>query len=76
MQAVFQVPKRDISVFYYRSKLNTMNLTVTGLAQDDTLCFVWHEGEGGKGVTEVGSCILIYLEQMAEKCRSDDLEAI
>ncbi|CAH1110705.1 unnamed protein product [Psylliodes chrysocephalus] len=68
------VPKGDLSVFYYRSKLNTMNLTVTGLAEDETLCFVWHEGEGGKGVTEVGTCILFYLEYKAEKCQSDDLE--
>ncbi|CAH1100572.1 unnamed protein product [Psylliodes chrysocephalus] len=56
MKAVFQLPKGDTSIFYYRSKLNTMNLTITGLAKDETWCFVWHEGEGGKGVTEVASC--------------------
>ncbi|KAJ8964508.1 hypothetical protein NQ314_004796 [Rhamnusium bicolor] len=74
MQAVFQTPKGDLSIFYYRSKLNTMNLTVSSLGEDETWCFVWHEGDGGKGATEIGSCILFYLQYKAETCDSDDLE--
>lgn len=54
-----------------------MNLTVTELGNDSsTFCYVWHEGEGGKGVTEVGSCILQYLEKIANKINHEDLEVV
>ncbi|CAG9767658.1 unnamed protein product [Ceutorhynchus assimilis] len=76
MQAVLPIPKGDISIFYYKSKLNTMNLSVTEIGNDATWCYVWHEGEGGKGATEVGSCILKYLEEKASKCDSEELEIV
>lgn len=74
MQAVMQIPKANSSIFYYKSKLNTMNLTISDIGQDETLCYVWHEGDGGKGSTEVCTCILLYLEYKSATTNSDDLE--
>lgn len=76
MQAVIQIPKGEISIFYYKSKLNTMNLTVTELGNDSTCCYIWHEGAGGKGATEVGTCILKYLEDKSIKLDNEELEIV
>ncbi|KAJ8915389.1 hypothetical protein NQ315_008276 [Exocentrus adspersus] len=76
MQAVLQVPKGEISIFYYKSKLNTMNFTITEIGTNVTNCYVWHEGEGGKGATEVGSCLLRYLEEKANQVNNEDLEFV
>ncbi|CAG9773423.1 unnamed protein product [Ceutorhynchus assimilis] len=63
LQAVFQCPKGDISVFYYKSKF--LNLTFYELKTNDVTCFVWHEGEAERGVNEIGSCVLRYIEEKA-----------
>lgn len=76
MQAVVPIPKGDISIFYYKSRLNTINLTITEIGNDATWCYVWHEGEGGKGATEVGSCLLKYLEERCNERNSEDLEIV
>lgn len=41
-----------------------INFTVTELGTKDTTCFVWHEGEGARGVNEIGSCVLMYLRKL------------
>lgn len=76
MQAIMPVPKGDVSIFYYKSRLSTMNFTVTELKSDETFCYVWHEGEGGKGATEVGSCLYKYLEEQSLKRDNENLEFI
>lgn len=76
MQAIVQIPKGEISILYYKSKLNTMNFTIAEMSSDATQCYVWHEGEGGKGATEVGSCMLSYLQEKSLKCDSEELEIV
>lgn len=63
MQADLQLSKKNNSIFYYKSKLNTMNLTLTDIENDETKCYVWHEGEGGKGTIEIETCILRYVSK-------------
>ncbi|XP_060810218.1 uncharacterized protein LOC132904307 [Amyelois transitella] len=48
LQAVMPCPRGDVSSFYYTSKLNLLNFTITELGTKDTTCFVWHEGEGAR----------------------------
>lgn len=74
MQAVLPLPKGEISIFYYKSKVNVMNLTVTEIESEDACCYVWHEGEGGKGAIEVTSCIFKYLEEKSKAVNNEDLE--
>ncbi|XP_022818610.1 uncharacterized protein LOC111351076 isoform X1 [Spodoptera litura] len=65
LQAVMPVPVGESSSFYYKSKLNCFNLTVTDIKEDQTYCYFWHEAMGSRGATEIGSCILKYLRQLA-----------
>lgn len=76
LQAVFQCPKGDISVFYYKSKLNVFNLTFFDLKSTDVYCFVWHEGEADRGVNEIGSCVLKVIEEKALSAKEEPIDLI
>ncbi|CAH2094194.1 unnamed protein product [Euphydryas editha] len=67
LQAVLPCPRGDVSSFYYIPKINLLNFTITQLGSKATTCFVWHEGEGARGVNEIGSCVLFYLEELNTK---------
>lgn len=71
LQAVMPCPRGEVSSFFYISKLNLLNFTITELGKNNTNCFVWHEGEGARGVNEIGSCVLMYLESLNEKASND-----
>ena len=66
LQAVLPCPRGDVSVFYYKSKLNTFNFTITELTTKNTECYVWHEGEGKRGVEEIASCVLMFIEKTVQ----------
>lgn len=71
LQAVMPCPQGEVSSFYYISKLNLLNLTITKLGNNSSDCFVWHEGEGGRGVNEIGSCVLMYLKRLNDEAAGD-----
>lgn len=75
LQAVMPCPRGDVSNFYYISKLNVLNFTIYELGSKDVNCYVWHEGEGARGVNEIGSCVLSYLRSLQDKTK-DDFEVI
>lgn len=37
------------------------------MRQKNTICFVWYEGEGARGVNELGSCVFMYLKKLHDK---------
>lgn len=39
----------------------------------ETESYFWHEGLGNRGSIEIGSCILMYLEQWAKKTPNGDV---
>ncbi|KAL4711225.1 hypothetical protein ACJJTC_019066 [Scirpophaga incertulas] len=63
LQAVMQLPKGEVSVFYYKSKLNLLNFTIYDLKENLCECYVWDESHGNRGVNELGTCILKYLRE-------------
>ncbi|KAL4153038.1 hypothetical protein QTP88_000871 [Uroleucon formosanum] len=63
LQAVLPAPRSNVSVFYYKSKLNSFNFTISELNTSQTECYFWHEGEGNRGVEEIASCVLMYLQK-------------
>lgn len=65
LQAVFQCPKGDVSVFYYKCKLNVLNFTVCDLKTNKVECFVWDESNANRGVNDLGTCVYKYLEQLS-----------
>lgn len=67
LQAVMPVPRGQISSFYYKSKLNCYNFTISDLYAKNVNCYFWNETEGKRGATEIGSCVLRYLNQLVEE---------
>jgi len=49
------------SQLFYRRKLATYNLTVFELGTKKGNCYMWHEGVGKRGSTNIASCIWKYL---------------
>lgn len=64
LQAVLQCPRGDVSSFYYVSKLNVFNFTMYELKSKAVKCFIWDESEANRGVCEIGTCVLKYLESL------------
>ena len=64
LQAVFQLPKGEISVFYYKSKLNVYNFTMFDIQRKTCNCYVWDECNENRGANEIGSCVLHYIENL------------
>lgn len=71
LQAVQQLPRGDVSVFYYKSKLNCLNFTITDLKTKKTECYFWHEGIGNRGADEIGSCVFRYIEMIMASYSED-----
>lgn len=63
LQAVIPTPRGTVSVFYYKSKLNCYNFTVSELKTGLTECYFWHEGHGNRGADEIGLCVLHFIEK-------------
>lgn len=61
LQAMLQVPKGDVSSFYYKCRLNCLNFTICELKTNSTECYFWSEVEGQKGANEIGSCVFKFL---------------
>lgn len=82
LQAVLQCPRGNSSAFYYKSKLNSYNFTLSELTKkeknklqgyDNVHCFYWSEIDGKRGANEIGSNILKYLETACQNI-TDELE--
>lgn len=73
LQAVMQLPKGDVSAFYYKSKLNVFNFTIYDIKTNKCQCFVWDEANGRRGVNELGTCVLQYIKNLST---TEDAEII
>ncbi|KAJ8877512.1 hypothetical protein PR048_021967 [Dryococelus australis] len=71
LQAVVQLPKEDVSHFYYKSKVNLFNSTVNYLKTNTCECYMWEEGTGHRSVNELGLCVLQYLKKITSKKDAD-----
>lgn len=120
LQAVLSVPHGTSSAFFYKSRLNCYNFTVSMLskslvtlfifkiqksifpsffllqiselckvdqlkkkqkqshlerpqAECQAYCYFWHEGIGGRGPNDIGSCVLRYLQQRSQERPNQDV---
>ncbi|KAJ0169363.1 hypothetical protein K1T71_015247 [Dendrolimus kikuchii] len=64
-EKVLITPHGDVSVFYYKRKLSTLNFTLYELATKEATCFMWHEAIAKRGANEVSSCIYQFIKQKA-----------
>ncbi|CAH2102002.1 unnamed protein product [Euphydryas editha] len=77
LQAVLPVPRGDVSVFYYKSKLNCFNFTISELGTGNTECYFWSEVEGQRGACEIGTCVYKYiLKKTSAAATSEPIELI
>lgn len=65
------VPKGQISSFYYKSKLNCYNFTISDLNAKHVDCYFWNETEGKRDAVEIGSCVLHYLKAFVDDNNED-----
>ncbi|XP_030753125.1 uncharacterized protein LOC115880137 [Sitophilus oryzae] len=65
LQAVLPVPTRQTSAFFHKSRLNCYNFTISEITKDNNVCFFWHEGLAQRGAIEIGTCVLKFLEEVA-----------
>lgn len=66
LQQVLQSPSLSVSALYYKRKLSVYNQTVYNLANHNVDCFVWHEGTGGRGSSEMASCLFEFMKVLPE----------
>ncbi|KAG5879687.1 hypothetical protein JTB14_006472 [Gonioctena quinquepunctata] len=66
LQAVMPVLKGHASSFYYKSKLNCINITICDSDLKNVDCYFWDETQAKHGSIEIGSCVLQYLNSLQE----------
>ena len=76
LQAVMPVPKGQVSSFYYKSKVNCYNFTISDLHAKNVDCYVWNETEGKRGAVEIGSCVLNHLKNLESKSNDKELKVV
>ena len=64
LQQVIFLPKANDNMLYYKRRLGNYNLTIYNLQTKACHCFTWHEGQGKRGSSEIGTCLSIYLDQL------------
>ncbi|KAL0879752.1 hypothetical protein ABMA27_003465 [Loxostege sticticalis] len=74
LKAVFQCPKGDVSVFYYKPKLNVLNSTIYDLKNNSVESYVWDESNANRGVNEIGTCVYKYLKKIS--AMAEDLDKL
>lgn len=47
--------RANVSMIYYKRKLNVYNFTIFELDTHQRFCYVWNETVGGKGANEISS---------------------
>lgn len=67
LQQVLSVPKSEVGLAYYKLKLSAYNFTVFNLASKDAFCYMWYQCIGNRGASEIGSCLLLFIETHIQK---------
>lgn len=62
IEAVFQLPQGNASLFYYKSKLNAFDFNVADIKRKQGYCFLWHEGIANRGGIEIASCVYEFIQ--------------
>ncbi|KAE8749137.1 hypothetical protein FOCC_FOCC004043 [Frankliniella occidentalis] len=71
LQKQLTCPKSEDSAMYYRSKLNIYNFTVVNHVERVGTCFLWHEGIGKKGSSEISSSLSQVVQKLVKQGYTD-----
>ncbi|KAJ8867064.1 hypothetical protein PR048_032926 [Dryococelus australis] len=61
---------------FYKRRLATYNFTISNVATKQGDCFIWHEGQGGRGSCEIANYLFLYFQSLPNaikevRCFSD-----
>ena len=70
LEAVLSTPCSLVGELYYKRKLSCYNLSFNSLGDKKGVCYLWDESQGGRGSSEIGSCLLMYISRLAENASS------
>jgi len=73
VQAVQLVPYLKASALYFKQKLACHNFTLYNLANNEVICYVWHEGEAELNANVYTSCIIHFLEHEIDIHQGDPI---
>lgn len=76
LQAVMQVPKGQVSLFFYKSRINCLNFTISDLYAKNVVCYFWDETEASRGAVKIGSCVLNYIKALIDENLGKDIDII
>lgn len=71
-----QVPKGQVSLFFYKSRINCLNFTISDLNVKKVVCYFWDETEASRGAGEIGSCILNFIKALIDENLGKDIDII
>lgn len=71
LQKQLSCPKSEDSAYYYKSELNVFNFTVFNMVERLGVSYLWHEGVGKKGSSEISSALLHYIEHLVKQAYKD-----
>ena len=63
LQKTFMIPQINVRPHYYYRKVNVYNFCIIEVQTGTPHFYTWAEHEGGKGSSEIYSCIYKYLQQ-------------
>ena len=66
LENVFSLPRTAVSSAYYKSKLNTYNLTAIVGRTKKGYCSIWSEDRGGRSGNDIASAIVNNLERIVK----------
>ena len=64
LEKVINLPRANISSFYYKRKLSVFNLTAHCSCDRYGYCAIWCEGTAGRGGNEIASALVSILEKV------------
>ena len=67
LQKVMSLPCLTTNEVYYCRQLSMYNLGIHDLKNDNAVMNVWHEGTASRGAGEIGSCLLAYCQNLANR---------
>ena len=62
VEKTLTTPRSNVSMMYYKRKLNVYNFTIYNLVTHEGICYLWNETIGGKGANEIASCLWRFIK--------------
>lgn len=66
LEKTLPLPRIPTNIVFYKRQLWLYNCGIHVASKDLGYCFVWVEGEAGRGAQEVGSCLFYYIKNLLD----------